>query len=282
MLKKLIAVASVATAIGLAQVSVANAAQFTISTSQVCGDSTCSVTGNSYVGAGGNTVLFSTNNQGTVSDGGYDAYDWMGGIDGLSGLTHTRRTETFAANNIYRWIETFTNNTASQISTNIRYFGDLGSDGSTTVNHNAAGFAVTSDGVNSDPVIAHVFGNNAFAASNMNFATGVPFPGQGQTSFLPDNLMITAALTVNAGETVRLAYFDFLARDTSNRSGDLALALSTGANLQANPFFTGLTANEISSIVNFGEATEAPEPASLAILCLGLVGLGYARRKRAA
>jgi hypothetical protein len=277
MLKKLIAVGTVATAMGLTQAPVASAAQFTISTGQVCGNSTCSVWGNSYVGAGGNTVLFSTNNQGTVSDGGYDAYDWMGGIDGLSGLTHTRRTETFAASNIYRWVETFTNDTANQISTTIRYFGDLGSNGSTTVNHNAAGFAVTSDGVNYDPVIAHVFGNNAYAASNMNFATGVLIPGE---SYLSDNLMITASLIVDPGDTARLAFFDFLARDTSNRSGDLALALSTGANLQANPFFTGLTANEISSIVNFGETDEVPEPAILPLFGLGLVAIGIARRRK--
>lgn len=243
-------------------------------------------TGASYVGAGGDAGTGGPSPAGAMQDGGYDATDGMGYLANVGALTATRRTEAFQSMNLYRWVDTFTNNTSSTVSQTVSWWGNLGSDGSQTTYLGAGpgraiinvdnGFGSGAPGY--DPVGAYVFGNNAFANSNMN-ASWYCSPNTGWGC--SDNISIATSLTLNPGQSISLLTFAFYARDLTNRSGDIALAVNMAATLGANPYLEGLTQAERSRIINWGPASQVPEPASLMLLGLGLLGLGLSRRRAA-
>ena len=132
---------------------------------------------------------------GASSDGGRDAFDTYGFLtnDAPGGLTVLRQSEFFAAKNLYRFFDTFTNNTAAAITTTVRFSGDLGSDSGTSIRLNEAGILVTcqfSGACFGDPVVGAVSGNNGASTTSLT-------PGSHSGN---DRYNADFALTVLAGQ----------------------------------------------------------------------------------
>jgi len=223
----------------------------------------------SYVGPGIEGLFL-----GGVLDGGRDAFDGYGGVDNLDGLGFHRHTDALEGTNTFRFLDTFTNNTGTAIDTAVRFYGNLGSDGNEDILFSndfymtSCQYATTCVG---DPVISHVFGNNIFTQNSISASIAGNIV----------NFNIVTNLTLAPGESASLLFFAFLASEEAgtNHAIDAPLAISTGANLVANPILTGLTQSEIDSIVNF---TVVPIPAAAWLFGSGILGLiGMARRKKA-
>jgi hypothetical protein len=248
--------------------SAAGATQFTI-TSDV--DS----------GAGGVTYIgpVTSTYQGNVNDGGRDALDGYGYYLGFSdspafgGLTATRQVEAITALNVYRFFDTFTNNSASTIDTILTFAGNLGSDDVTHVLASGPNYLVSCQwngtACFSDPVVASISGNN----------------GLGTIGFLaspPDTYNASFHVTVAPGASISLLNFVFLASDENGTApSDTALAIDTAQSLVAHPYLDGLTDSQIGNIVNFSfGASPAPEPASWATMLIGFGVIGSTVRRR--
>ena len=204
---------------------------------------------------------------GSVADGGYDAFDdWMLHVNTLGGLSLNRRVDTLSAINTYRHIDTFTNNTSGPLTVPLSILGDFGSDGGENFVQNDAYSFVSHDGPGSDPVIGFMNGNNAWTAANIT------------RGYIPGSLYVDFSLTLQPGESITLMFATFLARDLSDRSGDIALAQNTVNAMLADPMgsglFAGLYGSEIGAIVNW----TIPTPGAAALLGLG--GLLASRRRR--
>jgi len=224
--------------------------------------------GSTYIGAGGTTPLY---NQalGQVVDGGNGAFDAFGFYNsGVGSLSQTRQVELLSGN-VFRFFDTFTNHSASSVTTTLNFFGNLGSDGDEIVSAPKAGLLVSceddgSGSCGSDPVLALVSGNT----------------GLGQASISPDRYNVSFSVTVKAGESLSLLNFAFLASDMNGPTdADLLLARSTGESLLYTPRLEGLSTQQIASIANF--AAPVPEPSTWAMMMLGfgLVGLGLRRSR---
>jgi hypothetical protein len=50
--------------------------------------------------------------------------------------------------------------------------------------------------------------------------------------------------------------------------------------LVSNPCFSGLSASQIANIKNFSILNDVPEPTSIALLGMGLLGFAASRRKK--
>lgn len=209
---------------------------------------------------------------GAVSDGGFDAFDdWMYHANLLGGLSLNRRVDTLSAINTYRHIDTFTNNTGGSLTVPLSVLGNLGSDGNEHFERNDAYAFISHDSFLSlnygDPLVCFMNGNNAWAAANITRAHSY------------DDVHVDYTLTLAPGESVTLMYATFLARDITNRSGDIALGQATVNAMLADPLgtglYTGLTQGEINSIVNWA----VPTPGAAAVLGLG--GLAALCRRRA-
>lgn len=184
-----------------------------------------------------------------------DAYDDYGLISSNGAFaTFNRRTESYEsaselpANSI-RWLDSFTNTTGATIVTPFRFGGNLGSDGQTVVHAQQPGLVVTGEGTapnfSPDPVILHLYGNNAIAASAI-----VTFPG--------DNLFIDYnGISIAPGQTISFMHYNILFSDAARQSdvnaysADIALAIQQGQLFLNSPVFAGLTAQQVMSIINW-------------------------------
>lgn len=215
-----------------------------------------------------------------------DAYDGWGAIYGttttsgnvynsryatpFNGLTGARQTESYVAvpglpANSIRWFDSFTNNTGSTITANIAFGGNLGSDSATYVHASGPGYFVTgqnTSGGYTDPVIAHLYGNNeyAFSQTTTHFVNG------------DDNPYIVYPLTVAPGQTVSIMNVDILFGDNARTSSDQAaylqdVALATQqAQLFVNsPVFDGLTVEQLQTLVNWNVLVDGSLPAAGAV-----------------
>jgi hypothetical protein len=221
--------------------------------------------------------------EGAVYDGGNDAFDnygrWQDPGGAGSSLSFTRNVEALTASNTYRFLDIFTNNTGLTISTTLTFFGNLGSDGDEMVDLSGSGLTVAherrSDGSTYDPVIAHVYGNNAFAAANMG------------ASISQGLYTSTVSLTLNPGQRAGILQFAYLTREDTtilnygtNGTNTVATfitdATAVGNTLLNDPDVSGLSPGEVASIVNFNVV---PEPSSALLLSLALTSI-CARRRR--
>jgi hypothetical protein len=249
----------------------AQAAQFVISRDVVAGASTSY--GQLYTGP-------QLGLRGASGDGGRDAFDTYGYYtsDAPGGLQLTRQAEAFTGQNLYRWLDTFTNTGAATITTTVRFTGDLGSDSRTAIRASGAGFMVTCDSATicgGDPVVAAV-------SSNIGFGTSGLTAGSHASN---DRYFTDFTLTVRPGESVSLLNFAFLASDNAaTNASDLALAIAKAQSLQTNPFLDGLTLGQQRTVVNFDlglpPVEGVPEPSTWAMMIGGFGLLGAAARRR--
>ena len=252
----------------LALSTAAHAAQFQASPGVFDG----SGYGSSYAGAGGNTPLY---NQplGAVFDNGDGAFDAFGYYNGGVGNLSQQRQVDLLDGNVYRFFDTFTNNTGATITTTLNFFGNLGSDGDELVSFNSGGLIVSCEddftgACGSDPVLALVSGNN----------------GLGQAAITPDRYNVSFTITLQAGQSLSLLNFAFLASDVNGpTAADVTLAQNTGLALLTAPRLDGLSAQQIAGIANFTVTPAVPEPSTWAMLVVGLgvAGAAGARARRA-
>jgi hypothetical protein len=220
----------------------------------------------SYTGVG---VL--NNARGAAADGGRDAFDGYGYYTVTGGLTYNRQTEVFAAQNLFRFFDTFTNNTAQEVTKTVTFYGNLGSDGQTKVQASGAGFLVTcqfSAACYGDPVVAAIYGNNGLGVQSLN----------------GENYSVNYTLHLAPGQSASILNFAFLASSLGGtNASDVTLATDRATALAADPFLDGLTSQQVKQIVNFGNGQPAavPEPASWAFMIggFGMVGASLRRRR---
>ena len=223
--------------------------------------------GTSYAGAGGTTPLYNQALGAVSADGSNGAFDAFGFYNaGVGSLTQQRQVDLLSGN-VYRFFDTFTNNTGATITTTLNFFGNLGSDGDELISFNSGGLIVSCEddwsgacggGV---PVLALVSGNN----------------GLGQASITPDRYNVSFSITLQAGQSLSLLNFAFLASELDGpTAADQLLAKATGQALLNAPRLDGLTAAQIGSIANFN-ITPVPEASSWAMLMAGLGVMGVLR-----
>ncbi len=217
-----------------------------------------------------------------------DAYDGYGALYGVptgersysgasyltpfNGMIGTRQTETYATqtalpDNSIRWFDSFTNNTGSPLDIRLAFGGNLGSDSNTEILYQGPTWIVTgqapySGSISSDPVIAHLYGNNSFAESvEIVDSNGDPY---GPASSKNVILFQYPNRTVQPGETISLMHVNILYGDESrgtdpNSYAADALLAQQGAELFVNsPVFAGLTGDQVASLLNWGVKGTTP------------------------
>lgn len=259
-----------------------NAAPFVIGSDIYNGSDTSNNT--SYSGA-------YTSSQGVVSDGGLDAFDGFGYLQNYSGLAVQRQADVLQDLDTYRWVDTLTNNSNSDFSGSIRFFGNLGSDSGTVVDATGAFSTVSHEshsGRTFDPVFGFVWGNNSWAANNVSLSRNY------------DSVYSDITLNLGIGESISIVHFaglfapdadDYYTdsygrmwRNSStpyNPTDYINAAQSWASGMIANPYFSGLSANTIASIANFDDGGQIPVPAPLTLMGLGLAAIGFARKRKA-
>jgi hypothetical protein len=72
-----------------------------------------------------------------------------------------------------------------------------------------------------------------------------------------------------------------LARDIDGPlASDVALATRRGLSLVARPDVAGLSKAQLATVANFSAASMVPEPASWALMIVGIGGIGAGLRRR--
>ncbi len=172
----------------------------------------------------------------------------------LAGLTVNRKVTVPNTGNedFARTVDTFTNSTASAITTTVTIVGNLGSDAATRVFATSDGDTVVeptdqwfgTDGGPGTSAVIHIIQGPAASLR----PTAVQVTG--------DNVSWTYQLTVEIGQTVRLGYFTIVA-DTGEAAIDAAAALIVPGGFagQAGAF---LSPEEEQSLVNFLNTNQVP------------------------
>lgn len=189
----------------------------------------------------------------SMADGGQTVATANGTAAGLT--VHREVTVPGTGNEDFaRTIDTFTNSTASPITTTVRFVANLGSDAATHIFGTSDGNTTwdptdqwigTDDGTNGSgtpATIHYIYGPGGIHPTTVSIDGDV-------VNGIRDNLVWTYDLTVPAGQTVRLGYFSIVA--TTQAAATAAantLVTATGPGGQAAAF---LTPSELDSLVNF-------------------------------
>ena len=170
-----------------------------------------------------------------------------------AGLTVSRKitVPNTGSDDFARTIDTFTNSTASAITTAITIVGNLGSNGATTVFATSDGTGIVSP--NDQWIGTDDASDGSGTPAVIHFIRG-PFGLRPiSVNLIGDNVEWTYNLTVPAGQTVRLESFTIVA---TTRAAAIAsandLVTSTGFGGQAAAF---LSPGDLSSLANFSFTT---------------------------
>lgn len=207
----------------------------------------------------------------------YDGYGYLSGrpnhsasqayaspFNGLSGARYTSAVATGEAHAplAFRWFDSFTNNTNQDISAIIRFSGNLGSDGrNTLLSHAAPGYVIMADSTTfgtPDETIVQIY-------SDANYASNVAV----YASAGDDNVYFDYTLNVAPGQTASTLVFNYLVVDpdrvtdpTAALQREIELGKILATSFINSPIFTGLTADQIASIVNFNVSLDGSLPAA--------------------
>lgn len=202
----------------------------------------------------------------------------------FNGLSAQRRTESYEAApelpaNSIRWFDSFTNSTTQAIIANIGFYSYLGSRPNTHQHAEGDGYLVTGQYApgrpSPDPVIAHLYGNNAYAFDQVAIV-----------KISDDNILFVFPVTVAPGETVSIMNVNllFAAAGRNTDPGGALYAQDVAAAIQAaklyvnDPIFAGLTAAQIETIINWDNIVlDASLPAAGMHSRLSWTGLGLFR-----
>jgi hypothetical protein len=245
--------------------------------------------GTTYQGIAYDAALISSQDSalGTITDtihyvsgnpiGGdsYDGYGYLFGrpnhsssqfyaspFNGLSGARYTSAVATGEAHAPlgFRWFDSFTNNTGQEISAIIRFHGNLGSDHvDTTLDHASPGYVIMSDSRTSgvrDETIVQIYSDANYAGNVAVYArTG------------DDEVHFDYTVNVAPGQTASILVFNYLVVDPNRVTDGVAatqreieLGKTLATNFINSPYLTGLTADQIASIINFSVKLDGSLP----------------------
>lgn len=175
----------------------------------------------------------------------------------FNGLGANRRTETYATDNALsptaiRWFDSFTNRTSASITTNIRFYAALSDAASKAVIEQQPGYLITADrltGATKSATVLHLY-------SDANYANQVTIT----QSPVPDSeFTFDYTIEVGSGKTVSIMVVNYIFADldrltdpTGAAEREKQNAMSMATSFINSPIFTGLTADQIATIVNFG------------------------------
>lgn len=141
-----------------------------------------------------------------------------------------------------------------------------------------------------DPAVYAISSQNNNAADLVAAFPGQPTPdAQGEAPFDPTNVIVTAPDgSLGFAWHTLIADVDTDAGTATFLVGDVEIGTVTGADLTGglaltyrDPFGSVASKPEFAfGVFDNVTVTQIPEPNSLALLCLGIVGLGAARRRR--
>lgn len=190
-----------------------------------------------------------------------------GPADQGGGLVATQEYRTYPDRAVMRVLLSLSNQSGSNLSTDVRLAGDLGSDSSTIVRGSSSGdaattaadrWAISSDGYtpNYDPVLTHVMaGPGAPDIVPSHFAIGgTECPDDSSTWF--DNLAADYAVDLAPGQTRTLLWFVDMNQTVAEASATAPTFDSNGA-VQA-AFLSDLSAAQLAGIANWDFAQPPP------------------------
>jgi hypothetical protein len=214
--------------------------------------------------------------RGVSFDGGYDSYDNAGFLldraapRGAAAVTVHRRADALITHNIFRWIDTYTNETEEPATLSVEFFSTLGSFGDAVIKaEEPLRYVSFADGIDdgmtpTKPAIAMLHGNNRWALDNIVFDDAAGLPGDVSRRF---------TLILPPGQSLSLMFADFLAFSPDEAGfgvpGDVTHALQRSAGLLLDPsdLFADLPRGIADTLVNW----TVPGPASACLIAAGLV-----------
>lgn len=259
--------------------------------SDICFTSSCTQLQDSY---DGNATI----RQGAIKNGGMDAFDIFGYWSRYDGLDINRQVDVLDGN-VYRFVDTFTNNNNFTADLTMRFKGTFGSGYFTQVESQTDTSIVVHDGGQETPVIGYSWGNNDWVAENTSFTMN-----RGAITNLFDIVLepLEAMTVVQFISTSRAdaeyevdRYGRHEIYDSSVWAYDIAPHVGnvngTLAALMSSPNYTGLSDHQLDTIVNFGDGymNEVPEepadpvvsvdaPTTAGIMAMGM-GMLLLRRR---
>ena len=198
-----------------------------------------------------------------MADGDRTVVTANGTVGGLT--VHREVTVPSTGNEDFaRTVDTFTNSTNASITRTVQFIANLGSDAATRIFATSDGNATWEVGdqwIGTDDVI-----DGSGTPATIHYIHGSLGLTPVSVNVVGDNLVWTYNLTVNAGETVRLAYFTIVgATEAAAEAAATALVTPSGFNGQAAAF---LSTDEVGSVVNFSWPDTTPPAVTLTVPAL--------------